>query len=142
MPSLKTIKIIAAAATLIACVVFFGLWRYTALQLKDTKEDLATANTTIEQHVKNKQITEEVANEYQATIAELNANISRLQRQPVRCHPITGAAGGNNAATAATKLPRGNGVSSAFLYDFAGRCERERLKVKGLQSFVNRLYND
>lgn len=125
-----------------ACMVFFGLWRYTAIQLKTATAQLKTANSAIEQHEKNKAITEEVAHDYENTIAKLNADISRLQRQPVRCHTVAGQAGGTDAAATGNQLPAGNGIRSNWLYDFAGRCERERLKVKGLQSFVNRLYND
>lgn len=142
MPNIKAVKIIGVAVLVIACMAFFGLWRYAALQLETAQAQLKTANSTIEQHEKNKVITEEVAHEYENTIAGLNAHISRLQRQPVRCHTVTGQAGGTDAATTGNQLPAGNGVSSNWLYDFAGRCERERLKVKGLQSFVNRLYND
>lgn len=142
MPSPSTLKLIGFAVVAIACIVFFGLWRYTALQLETVQGQLETANSTISEHEKNKAITEEVANEYEATIAGLSADVKRLQQRPMRCHAVAGQGGGTDAAATATKLPSGNGIRSDWLYDFAGRCEAERLKVIGLQNFINRTYNE
>lgn len=135
-------KLILMAVLMVSVGAFFGLWRYQVLAHKRTKETLAVAQVTISQHQANILITEEVANEYQNTIALRDSHIKRLQQRPIRCHAIASQASGADGSTARDKLSAGNGISSNWLYGFASRCEGERLKVKGLQSFINRVYND
>lgn len=137
----STIKIISVSILAVACIAFFGLWRYNAIELKNALKELKTANDAILVYEENTIITEEVGNEYQNTIDKLHADIKRLQSRNIRCVPVAGTAGWTNAGTAETKLSGRGGISSEWIIDFAGRCEGERLKVIGLQNFINRIYD-
>lgn len=117
-------------------------WNYVAA-VKENKRlsaEILAANATIEKYEKNNKITEEVANEYENTIDKLNADLRRLRAQPVQCHAVTRKAGSADESAAGKKLSGGNGLRSDWLYDYAGRCEGERLKVIGLQNFINEIY--
>lgn len=138
----QTIKLIGISILAVACIAFFGLWRYCSLELDTAQTALKTANDIISKYENNNAITEEVGNEYQKTIDKLNADIKRLRSYNARCYPITITSGGANATTAGRELPVRDGIDSRWLYDFAGRCEGERLKVIGLQKFIDRIYEN
>lgn len=135
---------ITIIAFLIVVIVCGGLlWKVDnqAQKIQTLSESLKTANKTISEHEANVKITEETANEYQDTISRLNADLKRLQQRPVRCYAPTSPSGGTDGSTAGSQLSGGNGIRSDWLYDFAGRCEGERIKVIGLQTFINRVWN-
>lgn len=139
--NINTIKFAVIGCLIIACGVFFGLWRYSSLELETARTSLKTANMTISHYENNNTITEEVGNEYQNSLNTLDADARRLRNVPVRCYPVAGTTGGIDASAAKDKLSEGIGIRSEWIYDFAGRCEAERLKVIGLQNFINRIYD-
>lgn len=135
---------ITIIAFLIVVIVCGGLlWKVDnqSQKIEALSESLKTANKTISEHEKNVKITEETANEYQNTISRLNSDLKRLQQRPVRCFAPTSASSSIDGSPAGSQLSGGNGIRSDWLYDFAGRCEGERIKVKGLQSFINRVWS-
>ncbi|NQZ14308.1 MAG: hypothetical protein HRT94_05745 [Alphaproteobacteria bacterium] len=124
------------------CVLL--LWRIDHLgaENKVLSNNLETATETIKQHEENIKLTEEVSNEYQDSIASLNRELRRLHRIEARCVPIADKTGSNNGSTAEAEFRGGNGLSSEWLYDYAGRAEKTRLKLIGCQRFVNRTWDN
>lgn len=132
---------------LLVAALFFGsmawlVWDYRGTKAKnaDLRQTLKQVEETINLQNENILISERVSNDYQATINLLNDDIKRLRLNQARCHTVVSKASGVDGSSAKPELPEGNGVRSDWLYDFAGRCEAERLKVIGLQNFINRTW--
>lgn len=128
-------------AILASGAFFLGRWCVTIAKDNEAlRSQILEAERTISQYKEGLRITEDAQNEYQDTINRLNADLKRLRANPVRCHTVAAPAGDADESPAGEQLPVGNGLRSDWLYDFAGRCEGERLKVLGLQNFINKMY--
>lgn len=138
-------KIIALAVLVIACVAFFGLWRYEVKDHKITQEALKTAQAVIAAHEENAKISERTNHAHQNALDRLSADVKRLRAKPARCipvarpsglHPEKGSGGGYAAQDG-----QGAGIASEFLYDFAADCEHIRIERNGCKDFVNSVYD-
>lgn len=91
----------------------------------------------------SKKLTEENDREYTKQIDDLGRKLAAAKRmQPTRCIvPVAGQAGVGDGRAAGDKLHRQNGVTSDALFDFAGECERLRVQVISLQSFINGVWD-
>lgn len=87
----------------------------------------------------DKQLTERISNDYQNNIVNLRRQLDRLRRES-HCVPIEPSSPSGVPANSGSQLPRGNGLSSGWLYDFAGRAEQDRLTAKGCTEFMDQLY--
>jgi hypothetical protein len=102
---------------------------------KDLKaQEKATADCETE-----RDISYETSEKYQDQLSNLDRKLRALRVQySTACIKIE-APGGSNATTAPGKLSGQNGITAEALLDFAGQCERERIKVIGLQEYSKRL---
>lgn len=88
----------------------------------------------------DKQLTNEVSNEYQSQIASLSRRVADLKRvRQYACVPVTDTAGGRDAAPRAGHAG-GNAVDTGTLYDYAGRAEQYRLQLIACQTFITRTW--
>ena len=88
---------------------------------------------------KDKQITQEAANDYETRISALNIQLASVKRmQPSRCiMPIAAKPASRTHAAAGKSEPaQQHGVSTGWLYGYAGTCEKLRIQVIGLQNFI------
>lgn len=94
-----------------------------------------------EQCAADKKITEESSAKYQTDLVALNDRLNALRmRKPAACVPIASIATRPDATAKPLKLVGPYGLSTDFLYDFAGEAERYRLQVIGLQGFVKKVW--
>lgn len=108
---------------------------------RDALQEQATALQ--EQCNADKKLTEGVENDYQKQVNALNGTIDALRlRKPARCVPVRVAVPAKrpDATTPEPKLPIGDGIGSEYLIDYAARAEECRLKLMGLQGFVNQVW--
>ena len=138
VPLHKLYAAIGIVAISVAAYFYIGYLRGKVDRLQG---ELAAAEAIIHQHEKNKKITEEVSNEYQNNIASLNAELERVRDIQADCIPVTFTARGNYAAASEEELPEGNALRSDWLYDYAGRAERTRIKLIACQKFINRTWD-
>lgn len=91
---------------------------------------------------KNQQLTETISQTYETNLSKLDSDIKRLRSRAAQCYALSSAAetNRNNAASLTGIPPSANGISSDWLIDFAADSEKDRLKVLGLQSFINKIY--
>lgn len=93
---------------------------------------------------RDKNLTKEVSSDYQKQISALNSRIADLKRvRPSVCIPVanpaarcdgTAVIGGHAGANGQ------GGVTSDFLYDFAGEAETYRLRLIACQSFISKTW--
>lgn len=93
---------------------------------------------------RDKNLTKEVSDGYQKQVASLTARIADLKRvRPSACIPVanpaarcdgTAVIGGHAGANGQ------GGVTSDFLYDFAGEAETYRLRLIACQSFISKTW--
>lgn len=133
--------------TLIAIVVLaiglsasFGMWRYTALKLKQTKDALDSANATIEVHKNNTVLSERISHDYQSNIDQLNADIKRLRSQPAHCVTITTETAVHSEAGRGREHGEQDGISSGWLTEFSYECEQIRIERNSCKQFVNEVW--
>lgn len=150
-----------AIACLITAVITAGAayklhsWDVDKINLRDTAaKSVAVSNqstTDQAQCTKDKDVTDAVSKNYEAQLADLNQQLVNLRMRPATCVAITGleparnstgrsdgAASGRQHADGDVTAHRG-GITSSYLEDFAGRCERYRDQVISLQQFENAL---
>lgn len=84
------------------------------------------------------QQTKDLANAYQQKSNDLAVRLAAALRVPAQCilPADIGPASGGNAATANQGLPKGNGISTRYLIDFAGRCETVGEQLDSCQQSV------
>jgi len=94
---------------------------------------------TIDACNKNNEITRKTSYAYQTELQNLNNKLANIKRlRPNKCVVLTtDSTSGLNAAASTTINDRQNGLSSDWLYEYAGEAERYRLQVIFLQSFIN-----
>lgn len=71
-----------------------------------------------------------VSNEFHTKTNNLRKQLANAQRLRPQCI-LPKPSPGHSPAPATGELSGGNGVSTAYLIDFAGRCEETRLKLLG-----------
>lgn len=118
-------------------------WSISHLESKQAKA-LDTQKTELENKcTADKKITEDISSDYQSKINQLNGQLASLRmRMPSVCIPvITGQANGSHASsTAGQHGGQNGGITSDALYGFSGECETYRLRLIGLQNFVNKVW--
>lgn len=110
-------------------------------ELKHEKALAAQVKADREICESSKRITSNVEQNYESQIATLSADLQRLRNTPTKCVPVARTASKSDGATS-TKKP-GNadgGITDIRLYEFAGECEQDRLKVIGLQDFIKQTW--
>lgn len=88
----------------------------------------------------NKKITSNSENYYEALYTASNAKLNSMLQHPPKCVPITKSAHSGNATNVINKQDSSNGISSDALYNFAGECETDRIKVMTLQNFIQQVW--
>ncbi len=141
------INIRAIGGVLVALAAAGLAWYVMHLRAENTR--LETENLTLSTDLtacqEDQQIAYEVSNEYQRSLADVSAKLATFKRLRSSCIvPRRNPTGGPHAATdnGVNAGPDARGLSTDWLYDFAGECEGYRLQVIGLQSFVNKTVRD
>lgn len=104
------------------------------------KKALTDQQTVLEKHcADDKQLTEENSRAYKNNMDILADRLIALKRvQPARCvMPVAGETGGGPSSPFTDEHARPDGVSTDALLDYGADCERLRLQVISLQSFIN-----
>lgn len=143
------IAIITLVGCLLASVAFNVHNRQIITFLKETNSSLRTTVAKKDELIKqcefDKQLTYGVEDAYQGKIADLNSQLSKLRsvRVQPKCTPIPAArkAGEHSSASAGTELRGGNGLSTEWLYDYAGRAEQVRLQLIHCQKFIDDVWS-
>lgn len=117
-------------------------WDVDRIEARQAQALTEQATALQEQCNANKKITQGVEDAYSKQVNSLGDTIRALRlRKPARCVPIASKPPQRpNAATPEAKLPDGDGIQSEYLIDYAGRAEECRLKLIGLQGFVNQVW--
>lgn len=127
---------IGAIPTLIISVFLHNL---DVNQIEKSKK-LALANQVqIDRNLcqKIKNITTKSESFYETQIVQRNADIKRLSERPMSCIDVTGTSSKRDAIDQRKQSHNPDGiVAAAKLYDFAGECEIDRIKVITLQQFI------
>lgn len=139
-------KYIVSFAGILVVVIFFGLWRLEVAATKSLQTQIDTLQDTVveydhelEQCSTDKSLTERVSNDYQNNISNLRRQLDRLRRESY-CVPTELTSPPSVPSGSGNQLPRGNGLRSGWLYDFAGRAEQDRLTAQGCITFMDELY--
>lgn len=137
-----TVRVIAG---LVLVVAVLGAWLYIKdlrQNLKDAEVARDAAQSSLNQCVKDQKTAYEVSNEYQNALTDTRnqlANLKRLRGSGCVIPQRKPASGPNASAGLVVDADaHGRGVSTDWLYDFAGECEGYRLQVIGLQSFITK----
>lgn len=138
---------IAGGVAIVGLMLLISHWRSEAAKVPDLEKQIATLQTQLEteraQTKEDKQTTETIEVTYETRLANLNKLLDGLRQRPARCimPAITTKTSGTTTTTAGKELPGGDaGITDTRLYEIAGRCEKERLKLLGLQDYTNQLY--
>lgn len=142
LPELATAILVA----LIAGKLSLAWHRQTVLEDKNHERAAVTAQITADAHqcIMDKQLTENVENEYQAQIADLTRryNAERVSR-PRKCvvpAPTARAAERFNAAEQSTPRPVAVGITSDALLDYQRACRTIEAQLRGLQEFDRQVW--
>lgn len=125
-----------------AIVIAFGLGITLEYKISRHSIEVAISDQKAADILKcnaDKKLTNEVSQNYENQIFALNKRIGDLLRKPARC-VIAKSAGHSDAAPVTGANAGTYGISSEWLYQFAGEGERYRLQVIGLQDFINRVW--
>lgn len=140
------VKLILWVVAGVALVGFGFHYRGLHAEISQLKTDgqaltdlLEDAQEEVRQCEADKAITEDVSNDYQNSIANLRRQLDRLRRD-THCVPIQPSGPSGVPADTGGQLSGRNGLSSGWLYDFAGRAEQDRLTAKSCVSFMDKLY--
>lgn len=134
--------IVALVISVIGLITAFYIHNLRG-DIKRIKEERTAAQKESRLCDLDRTLTEEVAYDYETDISNLNAQLANTRKllANARCVPtVTGPDTSPDGTTAGEKLSGGDGINTGYLLDFAGRCEETRLKVKGLQSFINQTW--
>lgn len=129
---------VGGAITASVMAFFIANWFIDGVKAEDAAKLAAQVTFDIQQCDKAKQITEDVSHDYQSQLQSLNDQLAAIKlRQPAHCiMPITNSTPGRNAASAKTIIAGRNGLSSDWLYDFAGKTEKYRIQLVSCQQFI------
>ena len=134
--------ITAIAAAVITFLVCLGLHtldvdRITAANVKAVADQV---QFDIKKCEAEKEITTNVSNDYEKQIDTLNGQLNSLRHAAPRIVYVKQPAGGHHAAAKQSINGSANAIDSVKFYDYAGTCETDRLKVIGLQKFINEVW--
>ena len=136
---------ILGTSTAVLLILLIGLGYYAL----DLKEDLTTVknnNTVLTTQLKtekeNVKKANEVSSEYQKQLSIVDNQLTdiRMRNKTTNCIVPTKPKRGLEDTPTTGIVSDGNGQSGLsvdWLYDFAGRCEKTRQKVIGLQNFYS-----
>lgn len=126
-------------SAILTAVVAFGLHSLAIgfTQAHHDRELLEQRRNLEEKCAEDKAFLQKAGENYESKISVLNSRIRALSRvRPTCIMPVTP---GLNVATEGNQgFPIGNGISSEWLIQFAGRCEREAIKLDSLQEFISK----
>jgi hypothetical protein len=113
--------------TLIGCLILsFGYIRYQKYQLTTTRATVSVLQANLKEVERNYN----VSKNYQSELIKLRANLDRLRNSPPKCIIPNG---GHNDTTTRNKLSGRDGISTGWLFDYAGRAEEVRLRLIACQ---------
>lgn len=126
-------------SAILTAIVAFGLHSVVSniSEANHKAELLKQATQMTEQCNEDKLKIQKAGENYEARITILNHKLRTLSSVRPSCVPITGSPGVDHATSGNSQLLSGNGISSNWLIQFAGRCEREAIKLDSLQEFIN-----
>lgn len=128
------------AAALATAVIAFGLHSAAArvTEINHQNELISQKEKIRAECNAAQQQTKDLSDAYQKKIADLNTRIAAALRVPAHCimPRDTRPASGGNAATRDKGLSNGNGVSTGYLLEFAGRCETVGQQLDTCQATV------
>jgi hypothetical protein len=105
------------------------------------ERELSSQASELQAHCEEeKKITKDVSHEYQTKLSSLNAQLARLKRVQSHCI-VPGTAGGRDGEAERGKPSGPDGVSTAWLLEFAGEAERYRLQLISCQDFIRRVHD-
>jgi len=116
----------------------------TVIYVQSLRHSLQTKTTQLEQTTAaflqcqaNKDKEREASATYQSENSNLQHQLANARKLRDKCIPVSvpGSASGHSTAAAEGKFSNGNGVTSGYLIDFAGRCEETRLRLLACQKF-------
>lgn len=138
-PIIEMLGVFAFAAFMVICGYKYGVSIEHARGAKDLTAQIAADTKSCDQ---DKQLTKEASDDFQAKLAARDSELARVKRlHPNTCIPITSRPAVGVDGNAVGRQPdSGNGIASDALFDFAGRCEGDRLKALGLQDFLTKTW--
>jgi hypothetical protein len=97
----------------------------------------------INQCNQQKQMSYEVSNEYQNNLSGVDKQLDNELRGTTSLSIVSdiGAGGGHNAGAAGQQSDRRVEIPRTEVLKFAGRCEKDRLQIIALQTFIRQLLN-
>lgn len=109
-------------------------------QIKDLNSEI---NDLLSKCKNAQEITSTVSQKYEDDDTKRNADLNELRGLPASCLAIHSAsqANGSNATDKQNQPDSGAQISSAFLINYAGECEADRIKVIALQDFINKTWD-
>lgn len=132
-------KLVAVLATVGALAFFVWLADSRGRDLSSLRDDLKAQEAATKNCIREGEISYETSEKYQERIAGLDNQLRALRLQyRGACVPVQ-APGGLDATPAPGKLPGPHGLNAEALLEFAADCERERLKVIGLQEYSRKI---
>lgn len=134
-------KAIAGAAGMTVIALLLHSLSVAALEKKHALALTAQAAMMTAQCNSDKSITEGVSHDYQSSLTNLDDVLSKRVHAYTAC--ISGFAGEAtrfNGSSAPKEHGQPHGLSTRALYEYAGTCERYRLQVIGLQTFINKTW--
>lgn len=130
-----------AVLVLIMGLGLSGLWLYSkgqAARIDELKARLSYQEQATAACEKERKISYEASEKYQTRLSDLDRQLNSLRVQyRTVCIPVD-APGRPDATAAEGKLSGPHGVNAEALLEFAAACEKERLKVIGLQDFITK----
>lgn len=114
-----------------------GLFYISTLKsdLKLEESARKTAEANFQQCQSDAIKSKEISSEFQKSNTALKSQLNRLRSQS-KCI-VPNSRGGYNGTSTGRELSGSDGISSGWLYEFAGRAEETRLKLLGCQKFVS-----
>lgn len=108
------------------------------LELKAEKDKQAQVQYDVKQCQEAKDLTAKSEQDYESQIAKRDADIAALKLRYGTCAimPVAKPARVSHAANQPNKPSKSDGILISSLLDYAGECEKDRIKVVTLQGFI------
>ena len=135
LPWLKYWKYAATAMIAVILIVTYFYVRNLRTENTSLKTQLIQAEANFTKCQEDGIKSKEISSDYQKSNSSLKSQLDRLRRSSKCIVPYNGSRSVGTAAEG--KLSGSDGISTGWLYEFAGRAEETRLKLIGCQKFVS-----